>query len=182
MFSIEQIVAAIQAEKVIAYPTEAVFGLGCDPRSERAVYELLKLKKRPINKGLILISPNIELLLPYIDREALSNEEWLRLLQPQSSPTTWVVPTPQTTPRYLRGDFDTIAVRICLHPIVKQLCDQAGCPLTSTSANLSGEEAATTAQQVIEQFGESFPVLNETVGGATSPSTIKVLKSGQVLR
>ena len=64
--SIAQAVEILKKEEVIAYPTEAVFGVGCDPDSEVAVNRLLALKQRPVEKGLILIAANYEQLKPYM--------------------------------------------------------------------------------------------------------------------
>ncbi|EEQ14551.1 Ribosomal modification protein RimN [Yersinia frederiksenii ATCC 33641] len=69
------VLLALQQEAVIAYPTEAVFGLGCDPDSEKAVNALLVLKQRPWQKGLILIAANYEQLKPYVDDAMLSDEQ-----------------------------------------------------------------------------------------------------------
>ncbi|PLO49831.1 L-threonylcarbamoyladenylate synthase type 1 TsaC, partial [Klebsiella michiganensis] len=63
--AIVRAVALLNNEHVIAYPTEAVFGVGCDPDSEKAVMSLLALKQRPVEKGLILIAANFEQLKPY---------------------------------------------------------------------------------------------------------------------
>lgn len=73
--SFSTVLAALQKQQVIAYPTEAVFGLGCDPDSESAVEALLALKKRPKDKGLILIADNYEQLLPYIDDSSLTGQQ-----------------------------------------------------------------------------------------------------------
>lgn len=74
----DAIAAAIDVlneERVIAYPTEAVFGVGCDPDSETAVMRLLELKQRPVDKGLILIAANYEQLKPYIDDTMLTDAQ-----------------------------------------------------------------------------------------------------------
>lgn len=74
----DAIVAAVDVlneERVIAYPTEAVFGVGCDPDSETAVMRLLELKQRPVDKGLILIAANYEQLKPYIDDSMMTDAQ-----------------------------------------------------------------------------------------------------------
>ena len=70
--SLTHCIAALQDGKVIAYPTEAVFGLGCDPDNQQAVEELLQLKQRPVEKGLILIAASYEQLRPYIAVDEIS--------------------------------------------------------------------------------------------------------------
>ena len=71
MNNLHEIITAFNQENVIAYPTEAVFGLGCNPNSEKAVRKLLALKKREERKGLILIAPTVELLLPVLVKLAV---------------------------------------------------------------------------------------------------------------
>ncbi|MGC7590247.1 Sua5/YciO/YrdC/YwlC family protein [Bisgaard Taxon 46] len=180
--NIQQIVAQLKQNEVVAYPTEAVFGLGCNPNSESAVQKLLILKQRPIEKGLILVAPNLDYLLPFIDTSNFEDAHWQRLQGQYERPTTWVVPAKSTTPKFLTGQFDSIAVRLCQHDAVKQLCEQAGFALTSTSANLTTLPPCRTAQEVRAQFGEDFPVLDLPVGRATNPSEIRDLFTNQLFR
>lgn len=180
--NIQQIVEQLKQQQVVAYPTEAVFGLGCNPNSEEAVNNLLKLKQRSIDKGLILVSPNLDFLLPFIDISRFKEEHWVRLSAQYSMPTTWIVPATRNTPRFLTGKFNSIAVRLCEHPAVKELCEQAGFALTSTSANLTGLSPCRRAEQVREQFGEDFPVLDLKVGNANNPSEIRDLFTNQLVR
>lgn len=180
--NIQQILPYLQNQQVVAYPTEAVFGLGCNPFSQTAVEKLLALKQRPVEKGLILIAHDLALLLPFIAQEKLQRADWQRLQQIYARPTTWVVPAHADTPRYLTGSFNSIAVRLCPHPAVKILCEQAGFALTSTSANLTGLPPCKTAHEVRQQFGENFPCLDLAVGGANKPSEIRDLVTNQLFR
>ena len=174
--NLQEIVNHLKHQQVVAYPTEAVFGLGCNPNSQSAVENLLVLKQRPMSKGLILIASGLDFLL------RLMEEHWQRLTTQYDRPTTWVVPAKTTTPKFLTGDFDSIAVRISQHPAVKLLCEQAGFALTSTSANLTGLPPCRTAQEVTQQFGTDFPVLDMLVGGAVNPSEIRDIFTNQVFR
>ncbi|WP_410687288.1 Sua5/YciO/YrdC/YwlC family protein [Avibacterium paragallinarum] len=180
--NLAQVIERLKQNEVIAYPTEAVFGLGCNPQSESAVRKLLDLKQRPMHKGLILIAPSLDFLLPFIDDREFSETHWQRLTARYDRPTTWVVPAHRHTPDFLKGQFPTIAVRISDHPAVKILCEQAGFPLTSTSANLTGLPPCRTACEVKAQFGQDFPVLEMAVGGANNPSEIRDLFTQQLFR
>ncbi|MDO4626661.1 MAG: Sua5/YciO/YrdC/YwlC family protein [Pasteurellaceae bacterium] len=180
--NLDQIINYLKQNQVVAYPTEAVFGLGCNPMSEQAVQQLLAIKKRSIEKGLIVIAPSIELLQPFIDEKKMQAKHWQRLQKHYSHPITWVVPAHKDVPMWLTGKFDSIAVRLCDHPAVQQLCQGTGFALTSTSANLSGFSPCITAQQVLTQFGEHFPVLNQPVGQASKPSEIRDIFSQQIFR
>ncbi|MEG1440736.1 MAG: L-threonylcarbamoyladenylate synthase type 1 TsaC [Hafnia sp.] len=180
--SLANVLNALKNEKVVSYPTEAVFGLGCDPDSELAVHALLDLKQRQWEKGLILIAANYEQLLPYVDDAKLSGERREEVFSYWPGPVTWVMPAKPTTPQWLRGRFSTIAVRVSDHPLVQTLCLQFGKPLVSTSANLSGLEPCRTAQEVRLQFGNAFPVVDAEVGGRLNPSEIRDALTGELFR
>lgn len=180
--ALSDVLRALQQEEVIAYPTEAVFGLGCDPDSEKAVNALLALKQRPWQKGLILIAANYEQLKPYVDDAALTDSQRETIFSVWPGPVTWVIPTRPETPRWLTGSFDSLAVRVSDHPLVQQLCSQYGKPLVSTSANLSGQEPCRTTEEVRIQFGSSLPVLAGLVGGRLNPSEIRDALTGKQFR
>jgi len=127
---------------VICYPTEGVFGLGCLPFAEQAVARILHFKQRPVRQGLILLGANIEQLLPWIDPSAA---ELRRLKSTTKLPTTWVVTCSEIAPDWITGGRDTVAVRICRHPVVQILCLNSNSVLVSTSANRSGRPAVKTA-------------------------------------
>ena len=166
---------------VIAYPTEAVYGLGCDPFNEQAVQRLLKIKQRSIAKGLILIAADwqqvqaLTLAIP---------EERMREIQASwPGPYTWVFPSSPQAPSWITGNFKTIAIRITDHPVAQQLCRQFGAPIVSTSANLSGEvpvkDAAALPNSLVEQL--DF-LLTAPTGSSTKPSLIRDALSGKILR
>lgn len=176
------IIDMLRNHQVIAYPTEAVFGLGCDPDSEKAVNTLLALKQRPWEKGLILIAADYAQLLPYIDDSALNDQQRARIFATWPGPVTWVIPARPETPRFLTGRFNSLAVRVSDHPLVRQLCRQYDKPLVSTSANLSGQDPCRTSEDVLLQFGQVFPVLAGSVGGRLNPSEIRDALTGQQIR
>lgn len=179
---LQQIATRLLQDQVVAYPTEAVFGLGCNPLSESAVKKLLDLKQRPMEKGLILVAPNLDFFEPFVDFSRLNEEQLLRLGAHYDRPISWVVPAKSDVPVFLRGKFERIAVRLCTHPAVQALCEATGFALTSTSANLSGKAPCRTADEVRSQFGVDFPVLDEGVGGAKNPSEIRDLLTNQLFR
>lgn len=144
-FKIRQAVKKIKAGEVIAYPTEAVFGLGCDPLNEEAVSNLLTLKKRSIKKGFILIASTITQLEPYLQlNPALISQIETAL----SEPVTWLVPCQLWVPKWLTGKHSKLAVRVITHPTARLLCEENGAPLISTSANIHTKPPATQAWMV----------------------------------
>lgn len=182
VLSLTQSCQLLQQGDVIAYPTEAVFGLGCDPYNQTAVLKILALKNRPIEKGLILIANNFEQLIPYIDLSKVSEQQKQLMLDSWPGAVTWVVPKNKRTPYFLTGQFDSIAIRIPDHPLVRQLCQQFGKPIVSTSANLSGQPPAKTVSDIESQFGNDFAVLQGETGKRINPSEIRDIKTGEIIR
>ncbi|MFB6434976.1 MAG: L-threonylcarbamoyladenylate synthase type 1 TsaC [Candidatus Malihini olakiniferum] len=181
----EQLVSIIQdlaSQNIIAYPTEAVFGLGCDPDSEAAVMQLLILKQRPVEKGLILIAADYQQLTPYIDDSHLSPEQKKKMFASWPGPVTWVIPARPSTPNWLTRRFSSLAVRVTAHPLVRELCHGFGKPIVSTSANLSGLAPCRTVKNVLSQFGAAFPVLLGETSGWQNPSEIRDVLTGSLIR
>ena len=172
----------LQKGEVVAYPTEAVFGLGCDPDSESAVYKLLNLKQRSVDKGLILIASHYQQLIPYIDQSAVTKEQIQMAFNSWPGPNTWIFPKNVNTPDFLSGKYQSIAVRVTDHPLVCKLCDLFAKPLVSTSANLSGHPACKTALEVANQFGNNFPILAGQTGNRSQPSIIRDVQTGTIIR
>lgn len=174
---------AYEAGGIIAYPTEAVFGLGCDPDNQSAVEKLLQLKQRSVSKGLILLASNYSQLLPYIDDSKIPQDKRYTVLSRWPDCITQVVPANPSIAKYLTGDFTTIAVRVTSQPDVVALCKATNKPIVSTSANLSGTEPAITWQQVEAAFANTvdFIIKGETLGFA-KPSTIINALTGEVYR
>lgn len=175
------VAGAVRAGGVVAYPTEAVYGLGCDPRNERAVRRLLTLKRRPLHKGLILIADDFAQLAPFL--QPLSSVDHARLAATWPGPHTWLIPARPDAPRWLRGRHDTLAVRVTAHPLAAALCRACGHALVSTSANFSGRPPARTALAVRRQLGRSIDaVLAGPTGGVEKPTEIRDLRSQRLVR
>lgn len=171
----------IQQGGVVAYPTEGVFGLGCDPRQEAAVRRILKLKGRSAKKGLILIAADFSQLQPYL--LPLTAEIWARLEGSWPGAVTWLLPARPGVPRWLRGQYTTLAVRVTAHPPAASLCQKLGYAIVSTSANRAARPPARTALQVRRVFGSGVDyVLPGRVGGRVGPSEIRDGMTGQRLR
>ena len=177
-----EFVSAFEQGEVLAYPTEAVFGLGCDPDNQDAVEKVLAIKTRPQDKGLILIAASIEQLNPYIDTSSLNAALLERVNTTWPGPFTWIMPKAARTPDYLTGGRDTIAVRVSAHPTVIQLCNAVNKPLVSTSANPSGAEPARNLAQIDTYFGRTVFAIDGEVDHNAQPSKIQDAVTGQILR
>lgn len=171
----------VRAGGIIAYPTEAVFGLGCDPADPLAVGRLLAIKKRPLSKGLILVAADRQQLDPWIQAQPARFEK--RMADSWPGPTTWLVPASPDCPAWLTGAHETLAVRVSAHPLVHALCEHLGSALVSTSANISTLEPARTVLEVQLRFATCIDyILPGSLGGQAQPTTIRDLLSGATIR
>lgn len=178
---VRRAVRVLRAGGVIAYPTEAVFGLGCDPMDEEAVLSLLAVKGRAPAKGLILIAADFRQLAPLLadpTAPALAPA-----LASWPGPFTWLLPAHPHLPRWITGAHAELAARVTAHPVAAALCRRFGAPLVSTSANPSGGRAARSALAVRRHLGRRIDYLVPgDVGDARRPTEIRRLVSGRVLR
>jgi len=174
-------VKQLQAGHIIAYPTEAVFGLGCDPANESAVRELLSLKDRHESAGLVLIASDYAQLEPWISDVDESHKS--EAMQSWPGPVTWLFPRAAHVPDFVAGRHDTIAVRITAHKSSRELCKAFGSALISTSANPSTATPARSAQEVHDYFGHHIKgILAGSLGKSEKPSEIRDLVSGTIIR
>ena len=179
-FKIRMASRALQQGKLIAYPTEAVYGLGCDPLNKAAVMNLLGIKQRPIHKGLILIASDYTQLQTYINPDSAMLE---RMLASWPGPVTWVVPAQGWVPAYLRGKHHSLAIRVSAHPIVQQLCSSYGGAIISSSANISKQAPARSALAVSKKFHASnIHILAGATGQHKQATAIYDALSGRCLR
>jgi L-threonylcarbamoyladenylate synthase len=171
---------AVQQGGVIAYPTEGVFGLGCDPFNEAAVHKLLALKQRPLEKGLIIVAATWQQVADLC--AAVPSQRLQAVLTTWPGAITWLFPASDCVPRWISGGSSSIALRISAHPIVQALTQELG-PLVSTSANISNAEAALTAMQVKEIFTDNIDVVIEAeVGGLHKATPILDALTGEIIR
>lgn len=180
-WQVRQAVRAIRAGAIVAYPTEAVFGLGCDPENLSSVWRLLALKQRPVEKGLILIAASFDQLLPYLAPMEKSIEQ--KVLASWPGPVTWLLPARGDVSPLLKGAHETIAVRVTAHPVAHALCQQLGHPLVSTSANIANGRPARDALTVRRIFGDTIDYLVPgRVGDRAKPTEIRDALSDTVVR
>lgn len=165
---------------ILAYPTEAVYGLGCDPLNARAVARLLALKQRSPDKGLIVIAADMEQLAAFIEPD---QEMRARMQASWPGPTTWVAPAQSWVPVWLTGHTHELAVRVTAHPVCAELCKAFGGPLISTSANPKNATPARSAYKTRRYFpGVDLMFLPGAVGGLKNPTQIIHAQSGRSLR
>ena len=116
------------------YPTEGIYGIGCDPFNSRSVENIFKAKGRSKNKSFIILGSDIKYFHNIIDKTYFMNESLQSI-----SFTTWIVPSNENCPLWLKKN-DTVAIRLTKHETVMLLCEYMNAPIISTSANLSNSQ------------------------------------------
>lgn len=163
---------------IIAYPTEGVYGLGCMPDDAGAVMRLLRIKRRDPGEGLILIAADKSQLDDWI----MPNGQQLPEADP-SRPITWIVPADPRVMPMVRGQHQTLAVRLTSNPVAAAICDAVESPIISTSANISGSPVARNRLVLRRQFGACVDyIVPGDCGPSSGPSEIRDLATGTVLR
>ena len=169
---------------IIAYPTEAVYGLGCDPFNYNTVAQLSTIKKRSMKKGFILIASEwkqVELLTEPIDPRTLA-----RVFETWPGPLTWTFPISKKAPDWVIGQHPTIAIRITAHPLAKLLCQRFGGPLISTSANQKGNTPIRDIKILRMIFGKKIRKILEDPSDSSllskRPTQIRDVITGKILR
>ena len=123
-FQLRNAARCLRTGGIVAYPTEAVWGLGCDPLNGESVARLIDLKRRAPEKGLILIASSTEQILPFV--AVCDDSEIVIATKTWPGPHTWIFPAAAETPFWLTGGRDTIAVRVTAHPVASALCNAFG--------------------------------------------------------
>ena len=181
--SLDDCVAALRAGGVVAYPTEAVYGLGCDPGNRDAFERLFAIKRRPPTQGVLLIAADFAEVERYIDFAAVPADALQRAKATWPGPHTWIFPRSAFASGWLAGAHSGIALRVTAHPLAAELCRTFGGAIVSTSANRHGEPPARSADEVRAAFGDEIDaVLNGSVGGLERPTPIRDAISGDTVR
>lgn len=166
---------------VVAYPTEAVWGLGCDPDNAHTLQRLLDLKKRDPDKGLILIAADIAMFAPYL--QGLEPDLLTLLQNSWPGPITWLIPNNKRASNWVSGGRNTLALRVTAHPTAAALSRAFGGPLVSTSANPQGLPPAKSLMKVKAYFGDKLDAYTSgRTGQANKPTEIRDLISNAVIR
>ena len=179
-WKIREAVRQLEHGGIIAYPTETVYGLGCDPFNPAAVLHLLSLKQRDIRQGVVLIAAEFAQLSPLLQPLTAATKSRVTGTAPVA--TTWVLPCLPGVPAWLRGRHAGLAVRVTSHPVAAAVCSHWGGPLVSTSANLHGRHPATTALAVRKAFNGQLDCILHGAQGSGRPSEIRDGISGKILR
>ncbi len=175
--------AALREGGVIAYPTEGVYGLGCDPRNQAAFEHLFDLKQRPSTHGVLLMGADFEQVEPWIDLEAVPAKALAMVRESWPGPNTWIFPRAAGTPSWVAGGHVGIALRVTAHEPAAALCRACGGAIVSTSANLHGQPSATSTSEVADYFPDGLAaIVDAPLGGLDGPTPIRDALTGAIIR
>ncbi len=161
----------LQAGNLLAYPTESVWGIGCDAFDEHAVQQVLAIKQRPIDKGMIVVTDSAERIAPLLNiLDSSQRQTVLDSWQPRADSLakqaqTWLLPLPTAPkalavaiPTWITGAHSSVAVRVIAHPQIQELCAALVSDsnpygfMISTSCNPAGKPPALTLEQAQAYF------------------------------
>ncbi|HIJ22848.1 MAG: tRNA threonylcarbamoyladenosine biosynthesis protein RimN [Gammaproteobacteria bacterium] len=180
-WKMRQFTSLFRAGAVFAYPTESIFGLGCDPWNLAAVERVWSIKQRAPEKGLILVASNPQQLRPWIALRHAA--DWQRLSASSRRPTTWLVPAAAGAPWWIKGAHPKIAVRLTTFSPMVQLCETVSSAIVSTSANFAGFSPLRNTVSVYKVMSNQLDmIISGETGSETIPSEIRDFYSGEVLR
>lgn len=177
--SLQTALSVLHDDGVIACPTDTIPGLSCFADSEPAIRRILDIKQRPPDKGLILLADTVLDLGGYI---VVPDDQEQATITSTHEPTTWLVPAADGVSPLIRGRFDTVAVRLCRHPLIRQLVRHSGKPLVSTSANLGGQSAPEKMQLLDEKIISAVDYVLNGPNGTGRASTIRALVDNRRIR
>lgn len=169
-------VAALERGDVIAYPTDSVYGLGCDLSSRRGVETLYRMKNMRADQLLSFVCPD----LADIARYALVSDSAYRVMRRLlPGPYTFILPATKEVPRILRMKRKTVGVRVPSHPVTLALTRALGRPLVSTSASHAGEYLIDPTE--IEDRWHELALVLDADGVGLTPSTVIDLSDGELV-
>jgi L-threonylcarbamoyladenylate synthase len=175
--------ASLRSGDVLAYPTEAVFGLGCDPHNPQAFDRIFALKQRPPTQGVLLIAADFSQIERYVDIAKVPADVLAQVRSSWPGPFTWVFPRSVEVPDWVAGAHPGIALRVTAHAPAADLCRAFGGALVSTSANPHGQPPARDLSTLSTYFGDTLDgTLDAPLGGASQPTTIRDALTGVIIR
>ena len=184
VFSIDEVggaAALLRDGGVLAYPTEGVYGLGCDPDNRAAFEKIFAMKRRPPEQGVLLIAADIAQVQPWIGDAPEAALARANAIWPGAH--TFIFPRSVRVPEWIAGGHAGIALRVTAHAPSAALCRAFGGPIVSTSANRHGQPPAHSAADIRAIFGdEPDGVLDAPLGGLDKPTPITDAASGAIIR
>ena len=171
----------LKNDEVLLYPTDTVWGLGCDATCDTAVEKIYKIKQRSESKSLIILVANVEMLLNYIKDIPVSV---LELLKSVTKPTSIIYKNPVGLAKNVVASDFTVAIRIPDNEFCKELINRFGKPIVSTSANISGNPTPQSFKEIESAILESVDYvvnLQREERNEKSSTILKVEDNGEIV-
>jgi L-threonylcarbamoyladenylate synthase len=167
----------LRAGGVILYPTDTVWGLGCDATNEKAVKRIFEIKKRADAKAMLVLIDNPGKLQSYV--EEVPDIAW-DLIEMTEKPLTIIYPEARNLAPNLIAEDKSIGIRVTNEDFSKRLCSQFRKPIVSTSANVSGEVTPSNFSQISDEIKSAVDyVVNFRQNEMTQPKPSSIIKLGK---
>lgn len=167
---IEQVVKLLQGGAVICYPTETGYGIGCDLMNQKAIKEIMQLKRRPKDKPFSFMCSDLTDISRYAH---VSNTAYRLMKKSLPGPYTFVLPGTKLVPKVMATKQKTVGIRVPTHPICRLLLTTLGNPIVNTSAQLEDHDAAAEAYQIDDYLGNRIDLIID--GGSVYPDPSSVI-------
>ncbi|MFA6471719.1 MAG: L-threonylcarbamoyladenylate synthase [Candidatus Latescibacterota bacterium] len=165
---------------IIIYPTETVYGIGCDPLNADAVDRTMKLKQRDSSKTMLLLAESLEMVEAMAGTSDILAHTLAEHFWP--GPLTMIIKPSKPVPEYLKGSTGGVAFRVTSHRLASAIIREFGRPIISTSANITGQKPIVTYESAYREFGSKADlVVDNTEPLSEKPSTIIDITSGRVV-
>ncbi len=181
LVEIEKSLLVLKQGKTFVYPTDTVWGLGCDATSKMAVDDIFKIKQRSESKSLIVLVSSFEMLNEYVN-DISGNVK--NILKSSTKPTTIIYANPMGLAKNVIANDNTVAIRIVQNDFCKSLIEQLGKPIISTSANISNEPTPKCYSEISTHILDSVDYvvnLQREVVNDKSSTILKVAENGKII-
>lgn len=175
-----QAIKTLQQGGLIAYPSESVYGLGCDAYNLTAISNLLATKHRSYKKGLIILVSDIEQAYGLIN--PLSQQQVNQIKNHTGRATTWLITKSSKVSPLLAGNHHKLAIRVTTNPVAKKLCSMMAGPIVSTSCNLNSKPTPQSTSTIRNKFYQKLDQVISGPCGGEAASRIVDLETSQILR
>ncbi len=167
---------------VILYPTDTIWGLGCDATQKDAIQKIINLKGRTAEKHFILLARDIEMISQYVETIP---QQALELLKNTKTPLTIIYPKAKNLPIEMLSHDGSIGIRIPHHQYCQMLLKELNRPIVSTSANISGEKSPSDFSEISHLIKEKADFISPQefqAKNTQASSIVKILESGEIVK
>ncbi len=174
---IQRVVEVLKNGGVIAYPTDTVYGFGCDLYNKKAIQRIYQLKRRDPKKPFSFICSDLKNISQYAQ---VTNQAYKIMKKYLPGPYTFILPGTKLVPRIMLTQRKTVGIRVPANPICLALVKTLGNPIISTSVNFSGAEVLSDPSRIEETFGSQIDLTLD--GGILphQPSTVVSLIDDEI--